>query len=182
MCVRVHCAVLEEQPRCVLACAGVWGLVGSRRVTAVIASRKRPVPFRTRKLSSIAPMVLHSGGCGRVGRRRTSFTGSGGVAEPRSVSGVRLLHSLFSCPDADGRATPVPSHDEDVARAWEVAAPTQTGTTWINRDGAVNPRAPFSRIKHSGQGRAFAVPGRPAAVRRPRCAHRPPHLWTLRGP
>ena len=61
--------------------AGGW-LVVSHRVTAVIASRKRPVPFRTRKLSSIAPMVLHSGGCGRVGRRRTSFTGSGGVLEP----------------------------------------------------------------------------------------------------
>ena len=54
--------------------AGGW-LVVSHRVTAVIASRKRPVPFRTRKLSSIAPMVLHSGGCGRVGRRRTSSLG-----------------------------------------------------------------------------------------------------------
>ena len=53
---------------------GGW-LVVSHRVTAVIASRKRPVPFRTRKLSSIAPMVLHSGGCGRVGRRRTSSLG-----------------------------------------------------------------------------------------------------------
>ena len=81
--------------------AGGW-LVVSHRVTAVIASRKRPVPFRTRKLSSIAPMVLHSGGCGRVGRRRTSFIGSGGVLEPRQ--GVRLHHSLWSCPKPD---TPV---------------------------------------------------------------------------
>ena len=32
--------------------------------------RIRPVPFRTRKLSSPAPMVLHTGVCGRVGRRR----------------------------------------------------------------------------------------------------------------
>ena len=78
--------------------AGGW-LVVSHRVTAVIASRKRPVPFRTRKLSSIAPMVLHSGGCGRVGRRRTSFIGSGGVLEPRQ--GVRLHHSLLSCPKPD---------------------------------------------------------------------------------
>jgi hypothetical protein len=29
------------------------------RVTAVIAKGKRPVPFRTRKLSPSAPMVLH---------------------------------------------------------------------------------------------------------------------------
>ncbi len=43
------------------------------RVTAVIAEGKRPVPFRTRKLSPPAPMVLHSTGCGRVGHRRTYF-------------------------------------------------------------------------------------------------------------
>ena len=36
----------------------------------LIAAGKRPVPFRTRKLSPPAPMVLHSGGCGRVGYRR----------------------------------------------------------------------------------------------------------------
>src|SRR5699024_12242512 len=111
VCVCVHCAVLEEQPRrhlSVVAC----GLVGSRRVTAVIASRKRPVPFRTRKLSSIAPMVLHSGGCGRVGRRRTSPLGSGGVLEP--LMGVRLLHSPFFMPEnassrGGGAVTP-PAH------------------------------------------------------------------------
>lgn len=40
------------------------------RVTAVIAWGKRPVPFRTRKLRPTAPMVLHPGGCGRVGHRR----------------------------------------------------------------------------------------------------------------
>lgn len=42
------------------------------RVSAVIARGKRPVPFRTRKLSLSAPMVLQGGPCGRVGRRRTS--------------------------------------------------------------------------------------------------------------
>src|SRR5690242_976492 len=41
-------------------------------VTAVMAEGKRPVSFRTRKLSPPAPMVLHPGGCGRVGHRRTS--------------------------------------------------------------------------------------------------------------
>src|SRR5690606_28290795 len=38
-----------------------------------MAGRKHPVTFRTRKLSFSAPMVLHSGGCGRVGRRRPLF-------------------------------------------------------------------------------------------------------------
>src|SRR5579872_5028779 len=41
------------------------------RVSAVIAKGKHPVPFRTRKLSSSAPMVLRGGPRGRVGRRRT---------------------------------------------------------------------------------------------------------------
>lgn len=45
------------------------------RVTAVIAAGKRPVPFRTRKLSLPAPMVLHSTGCGRVGHRRNIIHG-----------------------------------------------------------------------------------------------------------
>src|SRR6478752_9776199 len=50
------------------------GLVTGKRVTAVIAWGKRPVPFRTRKLRPTAPMVLHPGGCGRVGHRRTYIT------------------------------------------------------------------------------------------------------------
>src|SRR3954468_9725325 len=51
----------------------VWLFDVVDRVTAVIAEGKRPVPFRTRKLSSPAPMVLHPRGCGRVGHRRTSL-------------------------------------------------------------------------------------------------------------
>ena len=39
-------------------------------LSVAIAVGSRPVPFRTRKLSLPAPMVLHSGGCGRVGHRR----------------------------------------------------------------------------------------------------------------
>ena len=38
-----------------------------------MARGKRPAPFRTRKLSPSAPMVLHLLRCGRVGRRRTFF-------------------------------------------------------------------------------------------------------------
>ena len=40
-----------------------------------MAAGKRPVPFRTRKLSPPAPMVLLPGGSGRVGYRRpNNFT------------------------------------------------------------------------------------------------------------
>src|ERR1700710_2324668 len=37
-----------------------------------MARGKHPAPFRTRKLSLSAPMVLHGGPCGRLGRRRTT--------------------------------------------------------------------------------------------------------------
>jgi hypothetical protein len=42
-----------------------------------MAKGKHPVTFRTRKLSSSAPMVLHRGRCGRVGHRRTIVTVKG---------------------------------------------------------------------------------------------------------
>jgi hypothetical protein len=44
------------------------------RVSAAIASGKRPDTFRTRKLRLTAPMVLQGGPCGRVGHRRTTIT------------------------------------------------------------------------------------------------------------
>ena len=70
--------------------------VGGRgtRVTAVTAWGKRPVPSRTRKLRPTAPMVLHPGGCGRVGHRRTTITGN-----PRpTVGGFRVKAENHSQP------------------------------------------------------------------------------------
>ena len=82
---RVHCVVLKQQlsgfPG---SCCGGWGVV-----SVVMARGKRPVTFRTRKLSLSAPMVLHGGLCGRVGRRRTIFEGPWVPAftlEPRALS------------------------------------------------------------------------------------------------
>ena len=46
-------------------------------LSVVMAEGERPVPSRTRKLSPPAPMVLHSPGCGRVGRRRHQTQGNG---------------------------------------------------------------------------------------------------------
>src|SRR5690606_12222572 len=76
---RVHCAV-SETAHTDIRIVPVWECVPGvcvgvfHRVTVVIATGKRPVPFRTRKLSLSAPMVLHSTGCGRVGHRRTPVT------------------------------------------------------------------------------------------------------------
>src|SRR5690606_19908133 len=77
---RVHCTVPETRttttphPGWPTPTKGVRTvLVEPDNVTAVIASGKRPVTFRTRKLSLTAPMVLHRGRCGRVGHRRTTI-------------------------------------------------------------------------------------------------------------
>ena len=65
-CLRVHCAVLNARTSQFL-------VRHVHRVTAVMARGKRPVPFRTRKLSLSAPMVLPWRRGGRVGRRRTTI-------------------------------------------------------------------------------------------------------------
>ena len=65
---------------------------GGARVTAVIAWGKRPVPFRTRKLRPTAPMVLHPGGCGRVGHRRNTIKRS---RTPNHVGGPPAFNRLF---------------------------------------------------------------------------------------
>ena len=59
-------------------------------VTAAIAEGKRPAPFRTRKLSPPAPMVLHPPGCGRVGHRRTPTRKRGTPSRCAPLSHVRL--------------------------------------------------------------------------------------------
>ncbi len=70
---RVHCVIHSKRTTPIPGHGtglGCWLLLLTG-VSVVIAEGKRPVSFRTRKLSPPAPMVLHSGGCGRVGRRRT---------------------------------------------------------------------------------------------------------------
>src|SRR5690606_25281228 len=66
------------------------------RVSVVIASGKRPVTFRTRKLRLTAPMVLRGGPRGRVGHRRTFFRKA-----PEHCSGA--FRRFRACTDADLR-------------------------------------------------------------------------------
>ncbi|MGW9021881.1 aldehyde dehydrogenase family protein [Leucobacter chromiiresistens] len=47
----------------------------------------------------------------------------------------------------------------DRARALEVAARMQAGTTWINSHGGLHPMIPFGGAKQSGYGREFGVAG-----------------------
>src|SRR3954453_18689504 len=61
-------------------------------VSAAIATGKRPAPFRTRKLSPSAPMVLPGGPGGRVGRRRTFFWWVAVPPTREHVSGGTATH------------------------------------------------------------------------------------------
>src|SRR3954471_3764988 len=93
MFARVHCVVLKQSATVTLGrvvSPGVDGCV-FHSVSVVIALGKRPVTFRTRKLSLSAPMVLQGGPCGRVGRRRTIFMSSG----PPFNRGARAFFALY---------------------------------------------------------------------------------------
>ena len=77
---RVHCVVLDTR-------TGNPDPGGLRRpvsetVPVAMAEGKHPVPYRTRKLSLPAPMVLHAGACGRVGDRRTTHHPRRGPGTP----------------------------------------------------------------------------------------------------
>lgn len=75
-------------PAPLVCCGGCVACVVSLCLSVVSAVGSRPVPFRTRKLSLPAPMVLHLGGCGRVGHcRHHSFV----------VEGV-WVRGLVDCP------------------------------------------------------------------------------------
>jgi hypothetical protein len=86
MCARVHCVVLKQSATdpawriTLLWCVG-WCVFHG--VSVVIALGKRPVTFRTRKLSLSAPMVLQGGPCGRVGHRRTNIRGP--ASDPKRI-------------------------------------------------------------------------------------------------
>src|SRR5260370_38792395 len=108
-------------------------------VTAAMAKGKHPVPFRTRKLSSSAPMVLRGGPRGRVGRRRTSFT------EGRPLTGAALgvcMRQAGGCTPAalSGRSGPAVGEDGLRTHARERGGGSWTGT------GAPSVRGPGARV------------------------------------
>src|SRR5215218_5930666 len=108
-----------------------------------MARGKRPVTFRTRKLSLSAPMVLPWRRGGRVGRRRTTITERG--SEPRALAPVRVCVRYCSRRPADER--------RQSKRYSEVMTSPRRGS-----DGARDDRG-------SGAGRGFAGKGRTGGPR-----------------
>ena len=95
---RVCCAVSGASRRAGTPLGLFPGVCGVRVVvllclSVVLAAGSRPVPFRTRKLSLPAPMVLHPGGCGRVSYRRPKNTHKqlhNNAAPPHHSDGCRV--------------------------------------------------------------------------------------------
>src|SRR4051794_6400486 len=81
-----------------------------------MARGKRPVTFRTRKLSLSAPMVLPRGRGGRVGRRRTPSTDKG----PSHQAGALVASPPPATPrEASTRKAPTPARDGAHGQALE---------------------------------------------------------------
>ena len=98
----------------------------------LIAAGKRPVPFRTRKLSPPAPMVLPPGGGGRVGYRRpNNFTPTPATHQPRCAAGA-LLYTPYT---TDSRTPQLRIADT------ALQAPTHSATQTSQRAGRPSPVA-----------------------------------------
>ncbi len=139
----------------------------STNVTATIAKGKHPDPFRTRKLSLSAPMVLQPRGCGRVGRRRTTTTRRG---HPTRVASTLFPGSSphacsVSCvpggPFAVHRTTLSSRCPQGLGRRhWIVGAADQPeGRRWS--DDQDSRRLAWER-RRGGRGRQHGVPARTA--------------------
>src|SRR5579875_580953 len=115
------------------------------RVSAVIAKGKHPVPFRTRKLSPSAPMVLRGGPRGRVGRRRTCLKRA---ARERSSGPLRL-----SAANVEGEAGSV----AEEPRTRKGAGARRTGVAAGGRRGGV--AAGGRRAGRAGTAAAAAAGG-----------------------
>ena len=107
---------------------GVWPY--KRRFAAVMAQVRRPVPFRTRKLRPGTAMVLHSTGCGRVARRRTTRTGSPDTLKGTGASRISghsrvgggisrpWTSASWAYPRSAARTTPLKEESQKLAWLW----------------------------------------------------------------
>ena len=150
------------------------------RVSAVIAKRKHPVPFRTRKLSSSAPMVLRGRPRGRVGRRRT-YPRRGPFPKGRAALFTFCMPGHHPCRDSPTRVTPDRVGCESGGRRWPrirvaiaselasraVAVPSPGGAAALAAPG-VTPAGVLPGLPARPVRQAHPVPPAPA---RPRPVH-----------
>ena len=99
--VRVHCVALGTRPCQTRASPSLEGGYSSIEFPAAIAKGKHPVPFRTRKLSSSAPMVLRGRPRGRAGHRRSTIHKG---ADPSRVSPFVFFQHLCRAAPASASA------------------------------------------------------------------------------
>src|SRR4051812_50062416 len=119
-----------------------------------MARGKRPDPFRTRKLSLPAPMVLPRRRGGRVGRRRTTIP----ERAPAPLGPLRRLHGVY--------------RDEKGTCAAGACRPVRTATadpcTETRVPGGGQPMAAHEETARWGPPRAAVHRSVSEALRRPR--------------
>src|SRR6201996_223833 len=98
---------------------------------AAIARGKHPVPFRTRKLSPSAPMVLRGGPRGRVGRRRAYLK----EAAPRKGRAASFLFTT-------GSRRSLPPHRGTAARRWPLRAAAALAQLLVETTPSVSATSP----------------------------------------
>ena len=142
-----------------------------QQVSVAIAEGSHPFPFRTRKLSLPAPMVLGPSGPGRVGRRRISHTSpayAGLVAflPPVRDASMRRPGVAISLPV---RSAPIGGVHRGVSCHVERPSPEQPGLIWIRlrpwKRPRRSPRWSFRRPTRSSRQAVRQAPGE--EVRRP---------------
>ena len=154
-------------------------------VSVAMAKGKHPVPFRTRKLSPSAPMVLRGGPRGRVGRRRTSpveaapSTGAASTALPHRYPHPQ--HPRNEIPTGE-RAPDRPFRCEGTPHGRDHPASTAGQRRGFGELAATKPAEPAGRYvslisgwSHPSQARRDHEAGRNTAVapQRFRCPDQP---------
>ena len=154
------------------------------RVSAAIATGKRPAPFRTRKLSPSAPMVLPGRPGGRVGRRRTPPPGWRSSPSPTPGAGrTTATHALCHPPHTSNHTHPVqprsrgePPADtierrgmrlRDLGTGSKTCPSPDRGSTWWSLERPGIDRGTTTPAPLAG-GTGQRIPGAPAA---PPAAH-----------
>ena len=109
----------------------VWLLIG---LSVVLAVGSRPVPFRTRKLSPPALMVLHLGGCGRVGHRRHHNIMFGSINQPPFGRVVWLMLPFRIQRGGYRPVVPLCGHDLCPFSGWARSWPTLLWVGFVRTD------------------------------------------------
>ena len=126
----------------------------------MMAAGKRPVPFRTRKLSPPAPMVLLPGGSGRVGYRRpNNFTHKGTRKHTPVPAGAFSLYARCLRDPALRTTTTPPPNTGTAYGVYESTPPPHSGGMHLGTRGPLVESCTTSPARYPERGCEVERPG-----------------------